>query len=195
MSSFAQSPALPASSTRSEQQNASRNNDRRRHRKQAPVDDAAPALAPSRTVELLGNGVGESQKKRNRNKNRGKNLAGSAADNERPNTLAAASLPVVDVNAPESPAKKHRGDIDSKPTGLKDVAKNDSTPAVPKEDDPVLTAYMTTEKFSSLNICAESKRAIAVVLKFNFMTHVQATCIAPIQEGKDCLAKSKTGTG
>lgn len=62
-------------------------------------------------------------------------------------------------------------------------------------NDDVLAAYMTSETFDTLAICPESQRAIAEVLKFRTMTHVQATCIPPIQQGLDCLAKSKTGTG
>ena len=65
----------------------------------------------------------------------------------------------------------------------------------PPGNGTVLGSYITSERFSSLPICAESKRALAEVMKYEFMTHVQATCSPPIPKGIDCLAKSKTGTG
>ena len=131
-------------------------------------------------------GPGSQKKPRNRNRGKREN---SGADASSRNETAQSAVKAEEPAA-ESPAKKHRGDA---PATQAAPIKSDVAEAAPKDD--VLTAYMTSEKFSSLNICAQSKRALAEVMKFNFMTHVQATCIGPIQQGHDCLAKSKTGTG
>jgi ATP-dependent RNA helicase MSS116, mitochondrial len=56
-------------------------------------------------------------------------------------------------------------------------------------------AYMTTDEFKNLPIAVESKRALAEVMKYQFMTLVQSATLSSILSGKDCLAKAKTGTG
>ena len=189
MSSFAQSVPPGA---RSEQAQGNRNNDRRRHNRKPRPESAANATSGNQSrvvVDMSTNdAAGSAQKKKSRTR-RGKR-------NSTPTELGGDNGRVTPPRA-ENPQKKQRGDLDTKPAAsgaamevVQEVAPNT---AVPK--DGVLAAYMTSEKFSSLNICAESKRAISEVLKFDTMTHVQATCIGPIQKGLDCLAKSKTGTG
>ena len=54
-------------------------------------------------------------------------------------------------------------------------------------------AFITKELFANLPICNESKKAIREVLKYDTLTSVQAMSLPPILEGKDCLAKAKTG--
>jgi ATP-dependent RNA helicase MSS116 len=126
-----------------------------------------------------GNGGGRQQDNRN-NENPSK----------KPNRGPSPAAPAVAAPAPVAFALPVHLQKEHAPVARAAVAVEQSP-----QEDPVLMAYMTTETFSSLNICAASKRAIAETLKFNFMTHVQATCIGPIMQGKDCLAKSKTGTG
>lgn len=198
MSSFAQS--VP-SAARSEQAPGNRNNDRRRqNRKPRPDGDANPSSGQQGNqsrlvVDMSGgdsNGAAQNKKPRNR---RGKRNSTPTTELGADNG-AVSSAPMGGSARAENPQKKHRGDLDSKPAaaGVAMDVVQESAPSKPPADG-VLAAYMTNEKFSSLNICAESKRAIAEVLKFETMTHVQATCIGPIQKGLDCLAKSKTGTG
>jgi ATP-dependent RNA helicase MSS116 len=55
--------------------------------------------------------------------------------------------------------------------------------------------FITTDRFADLPISAESKRGIAEVLGYEFMTTVQAQTLPHILKGLDCLAKAKTGTG
>ena len=106
-----------------------------------------------------------------------------------------------------SPSKKVRAEKDIHNAGMasstlsvkaevvKEVTATASAAPENVPKDGVLANYMTNELFSNLKICDESRRALSEVLKFTYMTHVQATCIDPIQQGTDCLAKSKTGTG
>ena len=50
-------------------------------------------------------------------------------------------------------------------------------------------------QFAALNIHASTKRAIAEVMQYTTMTPVQAQTLPVILNGKDVLAKAKTGTG
>jgi hypothetical protein len=53
----------------------------------------------------------------------------------------------------------------------------------------------TTVAFADLDLCAQSQRAIKEVKGFEFATAVQDQTLRPILEGKDCLARAKTGSG
>jgi ATP-dependent RNA helicase MSS116 len=57
-------------------------------------------------------------------------------------------------------------------------------------------AHMTQHKFANLQISSESRKAIAEVFKYEYMTAVQAeTLPLLLKDNTDCLAKAKTGTG
>lgn len=57
-------------------------------------------------------------------------------------------------------------------------------------------AHMTQHKFSDLHISSESRKAMAEVFKYEYMTAVQAETLPLIlKDNTDCLAKAKTGTG
>ncbi|KAL3785113.1 hypothetical protein ACHAW5_009793 [Stephanodiscus triporus] len=58
-------------------------------------------------------------------------------------------------------------------------------------------AHITDKKFADLDISFESRRALAEVFKYQYMTAVQAETLPLILESdaRDCLAKAKTGTG
>lgn len=57
-------------------------------------------------------------------------------------------------------------------------------------------AHMTQHKFANLQISAESRKAMAEVFKYEYMTAVQAeTLPLLLKDNTDCLAKAKTGTG
>jgi ATP-dependent RNA helicase MSS116 len=78
-----------------------------------------------------------------------------------------------------------------------DENNKNSTVAAPV--NPNGLAHITGNKFADLNISAESRRAMAEVFKYEFMTAVQAETLPLILKGssdhQDCLAKAKTGTG
>jgi ATP-dependent RNA helicase MSS116 len=63
--------------------------------------------------------------------------------------------------------------------------------------DPVVEnkSKFADQKFADLAISAESRRALAEVFQYEFMTPVQAETLPAILQGEDCLAKAKTGTG
>ena len=53
----------------------------------------------------------------------------------------------------------------------------------------------TTVAFADLDLCEPSLRAIREVKGFEFATAVQDQTLVPILQGKDCLARAKTGSG
>ncbi|DBA01298.1 TPA: LOW QUALITY PROTEIN: hypothetical protein N0F65_001803, partial [Lagenidium giganteum] len=57
------------------------------------------------------------------------------------------------------------------------------------------TSHLSQTTFASLDISAESKRAILEDLKYERLTHVQKDTFSHVLEGKDVLAKAKTGNG
>uniref|UniRef100_A0A7S4AEW1 ATP-dependent RNA helicase n=1 Tax=Pseudo-nitzschia australis TaxID=44445 RepID=A0A7S4AEW1_9STRA len=62
--------------------------------------------------------------------------------------------------------------------------------------DSAKLAHITNHRFADLKISAESRRAMAEVFRYEFMTAVQSETLPLIlKENKDCLAKAKTGTG
>ena len=75
--------------------------------------------------------------------------------------------------------------------------------AVPPPPPPSTTStsgdkasYITTVRFSDMpTICPESKRSLAEVMKYEYMTKVQVASLPEILTGRDCLVKAKTGTG
>ena len=62
--------------------------------------------------------------------------------------------------------------------------------------DPTLMSHMTGAKFGDIvGASVLTKRAIADVMKYTFMTQVQKESIPEILKGKDVFVKAKTGTG
>lgn len=55
--------------------------------------------------------------------------------------------------------------------------------------------HLSSTTFASLQISEPSRRAVADVLKFNYLTEVQDKTLPVILQGADVLAKAKTGTG
>ena len=53
----------------------------------------------------------------------------------------------------------------------------------------------SNEKFADLDINPAVRRALAETFGYVFMSPVQSETLPPIMQGKDCLAKAKTGTG
>lgn len=56
-------------------------------------------------------------------------------------------------------------------------------------------AHLTATRFASLPLAEASQRALADVLGFSCLTEVQNATLPIIMDGKDVLAKAKTGTG
>jgi ATP-dependent RNA helicase MSS116 len=107
----------------------------------------------------------------------------------------------------QGPSK--RGNSSRNRRGQQKKVKNDASPAEqPKAPTPADTddttapvaasggnLLVTDSKFADLPISAESRRALAEVFKYEFMTPVQEETVLSVLEGEDCLAKAKTGTG
>ena len=70
-----------------------------------------------------------------------------------------------------------------------------SVAAAPSSSSSKL-AHVTQQKFADLKISAQSRKAMAEVFKYEYMTAVQAETLPLIlKDNTDCLAKAKTGTG
>lgn len=65
----------------------------------------------------------------------------------------------------------------------------------PSTSVPTTMAHLSDVTFASLDISDKTKRAIVEDLKYERLTHVQSETFAHISEGKDILAKAKTGNG
>jgi len=77
------------------------------------------------------------------------------------------------------------------------AAEKEYVPPVPaySSPGPSTGAHITGDMFAALTISSESKRALGDVFKYTNMSAVQSQTLPIIMQGKDCLAKAKTGTG
>jgi superfamily II DNA/RNA helicase len=58
-----------------------------------------------------------------------------------------------------------------------------------------LTTSVTTLAFASLDVSANTKKALSEVMKYQYTTPVQSESIPEILQGKDVFVKARTGTG
>jgi len=84
---------------------------------------------------------------------------------------------------PRDKLPKSEKDDDVKKAAAKQPPSNDSQ------------RILTDQRFSELDIGEPYKRALAETFQYEFMSPVQAETLPHILEGKDVLAKAKTGTG
>ena len=112
--------------------------------------------------------------------------------------------PAGDASTPDStPMQKHGKTIPS----VRDLESRPPTAMVSATNPaPAPTAARTavkagaalkfsTSRFADLNIDSNTRRAMAETFQYEFMTPVQEETLPHILDGKDCLAKAKTGTG
>ena len=59
---------------------------------------------------------------------------------------------------------------------------------------PLTHSFLSSERFSELDVNPRTKEAIAK-MGFDFMTEIQAKSVAPALAGRDILGKAKTGSG
>lgn len=104
--------------------------------------------------------------------------------------------------------KKRRGGRRNKSAASAGEAREGEAPADNKSDEwelvdaeeverkePSTMDHLSDVLFASLDISAKTKRAIVEDLKYERLTHVQNETFAHIANGKDVLAKAKTGNG
>ncbi|EQC29108.1 hypothetical protein SDRG_13139 [Saprolegnia diclina VS20] len=68
-------------------------------------------------------------------------------------------------------------------------------PAPARESTATSIVHLSDVSFKSLSISKESAQALSDVMKYDKMTKVQNETLPIVMQGKDVLAKSKTGTG
>ncbi|RLN71158.1 hypothetical protein BBJ28_00000211 [Nothophytophthora sp. Chile5] len=126
-------------------------------------------------------GDGEHKKKKPRRGGRRGNGSGGAANGDTSgNVNGNGNGRRPEVKAPPAPV-----------AAVKEEAEEDAGPAsVPQTMD-----HLSETLFATLQISAKTKRAIVEDLKYERLTHVQNETFPLILEGKDVLAKAKTGNG
>lgn len=93
--------------------------------------------------------------------------------------------------------KEEEGDAENlTPMVISESSNNDSEEKAPDVSLPPASAsHISDKRFGDLNVDTSTKKALREVFKYDFMTQVQAASLPIILEGKDCLARAKTGTG
>eukprot|EP00816_Leptocylindrus_hargravesii_P008146 CAMPEP_0196805372 /NCGR_PEP_ID=MMETSP1362-20130617/5136_1 /TAXON_ID=163516 /ORGANISM="Leptocylindrus danicus, Strain CCMP1856" /LENGTH=649 /DNA_ID=CAMNT_0042178255 /DNA_START=448 /DNA_END=2397 /DNA_ORIENTATION=+ len=145
-----------------------------------------PAVAKNNNTT---SGASSSSNNRNRNRNRNRNQnrgkPGPALDTTTSN--------VVVTVKPEDMMT-----VEELEAGKKVVAAEDNQAALVEAPaaQQTSTHQFSNVPFASLkNICAESKRSLKEVMKYELMTKVQNETLPVILSGNDVLAKAKTGSG
>ena len=140
------------------------------------VFDIESRIGNSNNAANNGNSNGNNKKNKNKNKSKNNNnnndvkisIASNNNTNNIPNVMSLSSIEDKE----------------------KDVDENMGMPSAEEKKH-----FITESKFADLPISDESKRGIAQVLKYEYMTKVQEETLPEIMKGIDCLAKAKTGTG
>ncbi|OQS05956.1 DEAD/DEAH box RNA helicase [Thraustotheca clavata] len=97
-------------------------------------------------------------------------------------------------NQSENGNKNHQGNKKYRQVGNKNIDSQDGSKKQ-RESSNESVVHLSEVSFKSLAISDESAHAIADVMKYELMTKVQKETLPAILDGKDVLAKSKTGTG
>mmetsp|Transcript_11455 Transcript_11455/g.26557 ORF Transcript_11455/g.26557 Transcript_11455/m.26557 type:complete len:612 (+) Transcript_11455:2-1837(+) len=143
-----------------------------------------------------GRGAGNSENgsnNRNNNNNNGDNRKKHEGENGRPSQNKRPKRGKGNNNNSTTPPAEGGPDrtvvsASSSPERM-DISDNNAAP-------PKKLAHITNNKFADLNISPESRRAMAEVFCYEFMTAVQSETLPLILKANmDCLAKAKTGTG
>jgi len=161
-------------------------------------------------------GAPDTKPKPQRSRQRKPKQEGGAAPPSAHNGHAAAAPPAapvkrnsLDIESHDNKKKPRRGGRRNKPSGGADGApavpgsahgaENDDDEAGDAEDVavsvPKTMDHLSDVFFASLEISEKTKRAIVQDLKYERLTVVQNETFPHILEGKDVLAKAKTGNG
>ncbi|RHY33404.1 hypothetical protein DYB32_001640 [Aphanomyces invadans] len=129
--------------------------------------------------------------KRNRNHWRKKRKENKLDDDNSPPQEVDIGRLSVKEGKPSTPHKIRRTDSKEE---VKPVAAPPPAP-IPRNSETTSVLHLSSVPVSSLDISDSSMRALTQVMNYEFLTKVQAATLPVILEGKDVLAKSKTGTG
>ena len=130
-------------------------------------------------------GGGGGNRNRNRNRNRGGRGSGKVGGGVGPRNDDGEKMPAF-------PKSASAVSMESMATTASSVMTKDSGGL---KTGGELPAHISSNRFADLQISSVTKRGLADHFKYEFMTQVQAETLPPILDGKDCLAKAKTGTG
>jgi ATP-dependent RNA helicase MSS116 len=123
-------------------------------------------------------------------------ISDSFADNPEPKkALRRSRGPNPRQASTEVPEDMRRQQQAKKPRAEPPLAPESPPVEVSMPGDSRVKAHMSSKLFSDLDISLPSRRALKEVLCYETMTNVQALSLPAILEGKDTLAKAKTGTG
>ena len=163
--------SVPTDNKRAKNGNRNRNNWRRRGKKPTTEDSRAKNNNSKKHVTDNPRPTNNKRPKR-RGNNPHKNVPTVRSGNTERDTLANGTAPTTENDLSNG------------------VVPNNS------DSNPKKSAHITSHKFADLRISAASRRALAEVFRYEFMTAVQHETLPLIlKDEKDCLAKAKTGTG
>lgn len=76
-----------------------------------------------------------------------------------------------------------------------DTDDEDELLPLPTKSKSIMETHIRSSKFADLSIAAATKKALAEVLQYTYMTDVQEASIPVVLSGRDVFVKAKTGTG
>lgn len=88
----------------------------------------------------------------------------------------------------EAPATINQ-EMESESLQTKDIAKIDYS------EMSYDSSFFSKRKFSELDLCPQTQKALDEVMKFDRMTHIQDKTIPHLLKGRDVLGAAKTGSG
>lgn len=174
--------------------NGSRNNRRRDRRKSTPDETEAKNGNRKNSKKHIEENPRQPNSKRSKRGNNSRNF--SKGKNGERGIKFKSSLNIETLEGGESAAqgRQTRGVIPA--SSLPERAKYSNKDIVVSNETSKNLNHITAHKFSDLEISAESRRAMAEVFCYEFMTAVQNETLPLILKNeKDCIAKAKTGTG
>lgn len=177
--------------------NGSRNGRRRDGRKSAPDNNEAENGNKKNSKKHIGDNPRQPNSKRSRRGNNSRNFS-KGKNSERGNKPKSSHNIETLVGGETATQGRQTRCVVPASSSLertKDSNKYDTASSNSNETSKN-SNHITAHKFSDLDISAESRRAMAEVFCYEFMTAVQYETLPLILKNeKDCLAKAKTGTG
>jgi superfamily II helicase len=116
-----------------------------------------------------------------------------------PDTELIKKKPKISIKAKPTRNDESRESVYQKPVEMLEDVDVDVDEG-PKTAEVTITntgaSLLTTEsRFQDLEVSEKTKKAISKVMKYEFMTPVQAQAIPEVLKGNDVFVKAKTGTG
>jgi len=174
--------------------NGSRNNRRRDRRKSTPDDTEAKNGNRKNSKKHIEENPRQPNSKRSKRGNNSRNFSKGKNGERGIKFKSSHNIETLEGGESAAQGRQTRGVIPA--SSLPERAKYSNKDAAVSNETSKNLNHITAHKFSDLEISAESRRAMAEVFCYEFMTAVQNETLPLILKNeKDCIAKAKTGTG